>query len=212
MRLTLNIFEILYNMYVVQYKYCVYLQKLSYMTFDRILDDGRLWAVRYDEKEDNCFVELFGQWYDMQWLKSFFSENITDLESFFHITDVYEAVMETIEDASRLECLMLDITTDANLDILFRHLENYRFSEMSLGKEKAKGEGTRCHPSWLRIYAIKIEAGVYVVTGGAIKLTATMSERSHTLAELAKLELVRNHFIDNGVFDKDGLKDYIDNE
>ena len=108
------------------------------MTFDRILDDGRLWAVRYDEKEDNCFEELFGQWYDMQWLKSFFSENITDLESFFHITDVYEAVMETIEDASRLECLMLDITPDANLDILFRHLENYRFSEMSLGRKRQR--------------------------------------------------------------------------
>ena len=39
-----------------------------------------------------------------------------------------------------------------------------------------------------------------------------MSERSHPFAELAKLELVRNHFIDNGVFDKEGLNDYIDNE
>lgn len=53
---------------------------------------------------------------------------------------------------------------------------------------------------------------MYLVTGGAIKLTATMSERSHTLAELAKLELVRNHLIDNGVFDKEGFNDYIKNE
>jgi len=58
----------------------------------------------------------------------------------------------------------------------------------------------------------KIEEGVYVVTGGAIKLTATMAERSHTLAELAKLELVRNYFLDNSVFDKDGLIDYFENE
>ena len=36
-----------------------------------------------------------------------------------------------------------------------------------------------------------------------------MSERKHTLAELAKLELVRNQFIDNGVYDKEGLEDYI---
>jgi len=47
---------------------------------------------------------------------------------------------------------------------------------------------------------------------GAIKLTATMSERSHTLAELAKLEQVRNNLIDNGVFDIDSLNDYINNE
>lgn len=182
------------------------------MTFDKILEDGRLWAVRYDGKEDNCFEELFGQWYDMLWLKTFFEQNISDLESFFHITDVYQAVMETMEEASRLECLMMDITPEANLDTLFKHLDNRRYSEMLLGKEKAKGDGLQKHPSWLRIYAIKVDEGTYVITGGAIKLTATMSERSHTLAELAKLELVRNHFIDNRVFDKEGLIDYTDYE
>jgi hypothetical protein len=64
----------------------------------------------------------------------------------------------------------------------------------------------------LRIYAIKIEPGVYLVTGGAIKLTATMVERSHTLAELAKMERVRNYLLDNGVFDLDGFNDYYENE
>ena len=182
------------------------------MTFDRILEDGRLWAVRYDGQDDNCFVELFDSWFDMQWLASFFKDNLDDLKSYFHITDVYEAVMETVEEASRLECLMLDITPDANLDLLFRHLENSRFSEMALGREKAKVDGSYLHPSWLRIYAIKIDQGAYLVTGGAIKLTATMAERCHTLSELAKLEKVRNYLMDNGVFDKDGLTEYIDNE
>lgn len=182
------------------------------MKFDKILEDGRLWAVRYDGKDDNCFDELFGQWFDMQWLKSFFKENLSDLKSYFHITDVYEAVFDTMEEAARLECLMLDIAPDANLDKLFRHLETNRFSEMALGKEKAKGDGSFRHSSWLRIYAIKIEQGVYLITGGAIKLTARMSERSHTLSELAKLEQVRNYLIDDGVFDKDGLIERVDNE
>lgn len=31
-------------------------------------------------------------------------------------------------------------------------------------------------------------------------------------AELAKMEMVRNYFIDNGVFDKEGLNDYINHE
>lgn len=76
----------------------------------------------------------------------------------------------------------------------------------------AIGDSSRRHPSWLRIYAIKIDQGAYLVTGGAIKLTATMAERSHTLSELAKLEKVRNYLMDNGVFDKDGLTEYTDNE
>ena len=56
------------------------------MTFDKILDDKRLWAVKYDGDP----------WYDMSWLRSFFQKNLADLSSFFHITDVYEAVMEIL--------------------------------------------------------------------------------------------------------------------
>ena len=82
---------------------------------------------------------------------------------------------------------------------------------MSLGREKAKGDGLGYRPSWLRIYAIKIDKGAYLITGGAIKLTATMAERSHTMAELAKMEQVRNHLIDIGVYDIEGLND-CDNE
>ena len=148
----------------------------------------------------------------MEWLKSFFKENLQDLSSFFHITDVYEAVMETIEEANRLECLMLDVSPDTNLDLLFKHLENNRYSEMSLGREKAYGDGGNKHTSWLRIYAIRLETGVYLVTGGAIKLTATMGERPHTLTELARIELVRNYLLDNGVCDLEGFNDYINNE
>lgn len=120
--------------------------------------------------------------------------------------------METIDEAKRLECLMLDITPDANLDLLFKHLENSRLAEMALGREKEFGTGGYRHPSWLRLYAIKMEPGVYLVTGGAIKLTARMEERSHTMAELARMEQVRNYLLDNGVFDSEGLNDYFDNE
>ena len=76
------------------------------MTFDKILEDKRLWAVRYEGEKSNCFDTLFSSWYDMNWLKSFFKENIADLSAFFHITDVYEAVMDTIDEAKRLECLI----------------------------------------------------------------------------------------------------------
>ena len=177
-----------------------------------MIEDGRLWAVKYEGERANCFDLLFEQWYDLNWLKEFFKDNLEDLSSYFKITDVYQAVLETVDEAAQLECVMIDISPDANLDTLFRHLENSRYMEMSLGKEKAKGSGLGKRPSWLRIYAIKMEPGVYLVTGGAIKLTALMSERSHTMAELAKLENVRNYLMDNNVFDLDSLIDYTENE
>ena len=68
---------------------------------------------------------------------------------------------------------------------------------MLLGKEKARIKERPQHASWLRIYAIKLEPGCYIITGGAIKLTRTMQEREHTLNEL------------NQAIDADGFVDFL---
>ena len=80
---------------------------------------------------------------------------------------------------------------------------------MILGKEKARLRNTQRHASWLRIYAIKLDPGIYVITGGAIKLTRTMQEREHTLVELARMEKVRSFMIDNNICDMDSFTDYL---
>lgn len=179
------------------------------MTFDQITDNESLWAVRYDNCLDNVLDTILDQWNDVIWLRSFFKQNIDDLTSYFKITDVNQAIYDTIEDSERLQCLILDISPDADLDKIFRPLENNRTSEMFLGKEKARLRNTHKHASWLRIYAIKLDPGIYVITGGAIKLTRTMQEREHTLVELARMEKVRRFLIDNGICDMDSFKDYL---
>ena len=135
-------------------------------------------------------------------LASFFKQNISDLESYFKITDVNQAIYDTIEDSERLQCLIMDISPDADLDKIFRPLENSRTSEILLGKEKARLRNPPRHASWLRIYAIKLEPGIYIVTGGAIKLTRTMQEREHTLIELARMEKVRRFLLDNDIVER----------
>ena len=187
----------------------IFAQKLRVMTFDKILDNNTLWAVRYDDAEDNALQQVFSQWSDPEWLVDFFMENMSDLESYFKITDINQAIYDTIDDNMRMQCLILDISPEANLDYIFRPLNNSRTSEMLLCKEKARIKERPHHDSWLRIYAIKLEPGCYIITGGAIKLTRTMMERSHTLAELNKMEKVRNILLASGAVDADGFVDYL---
>ncbi len=168
-----------------------------------------MWAVMYDEDRVNILEKMFTKWNDYEWLREFFTEHIEDLSSYFHITDIDRAVFDTVDDANELECLIMDINPDANLDKLFRPLENTRMSEVLLGREKAKGQ-YHTHASWLRLYAIRLESGRYIITGGAIKLTATMQERVHTLEELNKLNMVRDYLLSKGVFDYNGFEDYSD--
>jgi hypothetical protein len=179
------------------------------MKFDRILDNNSLWAVRYDGAKDNALQLLFEQWSDPEWLVDFFLANMSDLTSYFKITDINQAIYDTIDDSQSMQCLILDISPNADLDRLFRPLENSRINEMLLGRKKAKIRNRPHHASWLRIYAIKLEPGCYIITGGAIKLTRTMQEREHTLIELNKMEAVRNYLLDGGAIDADGFMDYL---
>lgn len=178
------------------------------MNFDCITEDCRLWAVRYDGMEDNILSYTFQNWMDLDWLHAFFESNVNDLEEYFKITDIDTAIYDTVEDAVKLQCVILDISPEANLDKLFRPLDNNRTTEMYLGLEKAKGFKNHSHSSWLRLYAIKLEPQIYLITGGTIKLTHTMQQREHTLTELHNMEKVRRFLIEQGVSDLDGLKDY----
>lgn len=179
------------------------------MKFDKILDNNTLWAVRYDGANDNVLHEVFSQWNDPEWLVNFFLNNISDLKDYFKITDINKAIYDTIDDADKLQCLILDLSPEADLDTIFRPLHNSMSSEVLLSKEKARIQERTKHSSWLRIYAIKLEPGCYIITGGAIKLTRTMQEREHTLEELRKIEKVRQFLIDGNVCDRDGFTDYL---
>ena len=179
------------------------------MTFDDITGDGRLWAVRYDGANDNELFRLFEHWNDVMWLRNFFKENINDLSAYFKITDINQAISDTIDDSEILEGVILEISPEADLDLIFRPLSNNRTIAEMLEKMKARGEKTNRHDSWLRIYAIRLADGKYIITGGAIKLTATMQERPHTQAELDKIEKVRRFLLDEGIVDDDGFIDYI---
>lgn len=149
---------------------------------------------------------------DPLFLRSFFSENRKDLITCFHNMELEDAIYDTLADAASLISLILNGTSDNELNKLFRPLENSRILEMLLSREKAKGKRISGHPSWLRLYALKLDDDIYLITGGAIKLTREMSERPHTVNELRKMETVRNYLLENGIIDSDGIKDFNDTE
>ena len=112
---------------------------LAFMTFEDITGDGKLWAVRYEGDPDNVLALIFERWNDQDWLRSFFVANFSDLSSYFKITNLNQAIFDTISDALDLECVILDSIASDKLDSLFRPLDNLRAAEVLLGKEKAKG-------------------------------------------------------------------------
>ena len=92
-------------------------KKIYGMTFDKILDNNTLWVVRYDGEADNALQMLFEQWSNPEWLVDFFLANMSDLESYFKITDINQAIFDTIDDNQRIQCLILDLSPG----VLYHH-------------------------------------------------------------------------------------------
>lgn len=93
------------------------------------------------------------------------------------------------------------------MDTLFKPLDVTDTKSMELTRQKARNWERERHDSWLRVYAIRLEPNVYVVTGGTIKLTRAMQDKEHTMIELNKLNRCKEYLIRNGVFDKDSFVD-----
>lgn len=176
------------------------------MRFVRIIDGcDHLWAVKTPAKDADELTLLFRNWTNGEYLLDFFMENFEDLKSYFHIERLDEAVNDTFEDAESLQEMVLDIPYTEHLDDFFRPLDVTDTRTRELSREKARNWDRDRHASWLRIYAIRLEPNVYVVTGGAIKLTRTMQERKHTAVELQKLNRCKDYLKSNGVFDQDSF-------
>ena len=163
-----------------------------------------LYALRYDtenyeSEEESEFTRLFNTWDDANYLDDFFQENIDDLNTpIWGGVSIDEAIAVTIKQARELERKMYKVAKDGkmdhanNLSGFFQPLTNASFQKF----EKNKAYGL-AHRSWLRIYALRIQPNLFVVTGGGIKLTRRMDECEHLRRELAKLEQAKKLFVND---------------
>ena len=143
------------------------------------------------------------QWNDPEYIYQFLKENATDIKPGKNIAQLVNEIME--EGQFIIETILKIINSEKqNLDQFFKPLDNneYRIRELSRRK------GRR---NVLRLYAIRIESNVYVITGGAIKLPLQhlMQDREHTKKELIRLHVAKDYLKDNGIFDEDSFFEFL---
>lgn len=157
-----------------------------------------LYAVRYDKSGPDEFTRLFRLWSNLTYVREFCEANFEDLESSCILpTSLEECVQEIIDEAAEMEEQLCMYNHDAQLQELFRPLHNHEYVLRPLQKSKACILTRMYWRPRIRIYAIRLTPNLFIVTGGAIKLTATMQERPHLREELTKLERVRTWLKEN---------------
>lgn len=151
---------------------------------------NKLYAFHYEKDDENILSVLLSRWNDIEYLFKFFQKNNKFFlnSNFFPIGYSIEDFTEDIEwGLEKLENILEKLkNTDLEPDSCFEPLskEDSLVKVLSLRKGKSK---------LLRIYAIKIDEGLYVITGGAIKITQKMQDHKDTKNELAKMRYAKEY-------------------
>lgn len=167
-----------------------------------------LWSIHLNGEPQNEFDKFFDLMDDLNWLDDFFASNEADLYSgYFGPVAIDSAVLRTMDEADEMEDTLHNYSKrgfagSSNLQHLFKPLYNLEYSIVVHQKSKV-----RIRKGWLRVYAIRLAENCFVVTGGAIKLTAGM-KREHLQNELRKLELTKTFLRKNGINSPEDLNTY----
>lgn len=175
-----------------------------------------LWAACYEEdcdpngKPKDIFTKVFELWSDRIYLLNFFKRHEADLASpFWNGISILEAVDQVLDEGldfeNELKNIELQMPGYENfiLQDIFHQLHKYEFSLKPQFCRFRKGKPN--YPdAMLRLYAIELEEGCMVVSGGAIKLTERMN-RPHLEKENKRLIQVQDFLNNEGIYSKEGL-------
>jgi hypothetical protein len=173
-----------------------------------------LLTVKYNGQNEDEFAKIFNEWTDINYLDNFFSTNESDLKRpHWQGITIEQAIIETRREALKFRGhlkTMLSKSKNERISVftrLFQPLSYYEPEHSFLNKKKVYGLRKR---TWLRLYAIKVCDDMFIITGGAIKLTDRMDDRPHTLNELRKLEACRQYLRELGTIDDDGILELLE--
>jgi hypothetical protein len=185
-----------------------------------VKDYEGLYSIKYPGCPDNEFERLFELWNDREYLLNFCLENKDDIfTDFWGTSKLEDFVEEIIDEAYELEKIFLEysenefLIKDNMLQTIFKPLNNNEYSLPVLQLSKAKVDNHRYFKKpKLRLYALRLNENTFILTGGCIKLVHKMDESAHTLQELGKLTLVKNHLKSKGITTSDDLSYYYEQE
>ena len=153
---------------------------------------------------ESVFSEMLNKWNDAEYINDYYKDNEQIIENnpYVDCRSKKEFRERIVSNAEDLDLSLLKLVVSNKLDDFFEVLSINEPVSKLLSKRKGK-------QMLLRIYALKIDKNVFVITGGAIKLTQKMQDHSDTNKELKMLDKCRNFLQENRVFDCDSFFEFI---
>ena len=175
---------------------------------------GGLFSTKSEKENLSEFELFFSRMRDQEWLFNFFKGNLLELKSFNASLSIEQAIVKTSLEIEQIEESLYQTFNngcygeDVGLDQIFRPLNNHEYEILDLQKTKTKADKKLIRNPWCRLYAIRVERNLFIVTGGGIKLTRRMEESGYLKNELKKIDHARIFLKSQNIFSGSDLNDY----
>src|SRR5690606_29491835 len=162
---------------------------------------NKLYAIQTGDGND-VFTECFENWQNPLYIAEYL-KNQPPILSFFGVGKK-EARKLILKESEKFYTEILSIVRG---EIPASTLDNYIFiplhenDDFNIPLVASKAYGTASGKSFLRIYAIRLSDGSYLVVGGIIKLHRTMQESEEGKEILRKLKIWENYLRKHGIGD-----------
>ena len=174
---------------------------------------GRIYSIKYDGEDVTEYYRLFNEeWTDVDYLLGFFQSHpeFTENEFWgFLGNDPEIAAARVLEDANKLEPYLKELAENSDngeqpdLETYFKPI-NGKYG-YGIKQTPVKGYGV-LESTFLRLYAIRLEANCYLIVYGGIKLNSSI-QNSPVLQEnvFSKIDKVKQYLVDECIIDKDDI-------
>lgn len=174
-----------------------------------------LFAVKFDNKDQDEYAAAFTLWQDLDYLVKFFDDN-KDLVN----TEFWKNALPSLESEDLAKSIVdesfdlleyiKDIVTNTSggvtpdFDSFFQELGGKKYNHLrEYVPQKSYGTAV---PTMLRLYAIRLDSNCYIVVHGGIKLTQKIQDTPQLNKELfPKIDNVLQFFKANGIIDAEDL-------
>jgi hypothetical protein len=177
------------------------------------IEKGGIYSVRYNTGEKDEFERLFDEWADPEIVECFCNNHLEQLGIIpFGSNSLIKVAENIMDEAAELEEMLLELVESGatqeghNLQQLFRPLDNRVYELTSLQASKASAKTRYRRYPLIRLYAIRLAPNLYIITGGAIKVTAKMADDKNLIEELNKINRVIQWLKDQDILFPEDLK------
>lgn len=168
-----------------------------------VLEEEYLYAVEYVGDGTDVVEILFDRWADTEYLVEYLDKNSDLLHAGFYTDmEIANGVGNIIRDAHRLKMKLAKASKGRRLHQLFKPYTKGIQTRHSEPLKKAYGTIPK---SMLRLYAVSLADGSYIICGGAIKLTKAVDEDDTLKRERTRLNKLRDYLKQQGIEDAEQL-------